>query len=130
MRAGEAIRARTRGALEAIGVTQPQWWVLHQLSEHSEGMQRSEMRRIIGGNDFPEAVDAAVDSAVERGWINDDGTLLRSTPSGTARFEEAAALQRELQKERMHGISEEEFVTTITVLQRTIENVGGDAWHW
>lgn len=26
-RAGEAIRARTRGALEAIGVTQPGWWV-------------------------------------------------------------------------------------------------------
>lgn len=35
-----------------------------------------------------------------------------------------------LQEERMQGITEEEFVTTITVLQRTIKNVGGDAWHW
>ncbi len=36
-RAGEAIRTRTRGALEAIGVTQPGWWVLHQLSLRLKG---------------------------------------------------------------------------------------------
>ena len=35
-----------------------------------------------------------------------------------------------LQDERMQGISQDDFATTIRVLQRTIENVGGDAWHW
>jgi len=30
----------------------------------------------------------------------------------------------------MQGISEAEFVTAIRVMQRTIENVGGNAWHW
>ncbi|SNT00025.1 hypothetical protein SAMN05421642_10818 [Rhodococcoides kyotonense] len=29
----------------------------------------------------------------------------------------------------MQGISQDDFATTIRVLQRTIENVGGDAWH-
>ena len=48
----------------------------------------------------------------------------------TEQFDRAARVQQMLQEERMQGITEEEFVTTITVLQRTIKNVGGDAWHW
>ncbi len=39
-------------------------------------------------------------------------------------------VQKVLQDERMQGISVEDYETTITVLQRTIVNVGGDAWHW
>jgi hypothetical protein len=120
-RAGEAIRARTRGALEAVGVTQPQWWVLHQLSLHPEGMKRAALLRTI---------DAAVDSALDLGWAREDGAVLLPTDAGSQQFERTARVQQMLQEERMQGISEEEFVTTITVLQRTIKNVGGDAWHW
>jgi hypothetical protein len=35
-----------------------------------------------------------------------------------------------LQDERMKGISAEDFANTLTVLQKTIANVGCDAWHW
>ena len=129
-RAGEAIRARTRGALEAIGVTQPQWWVLHQLSLHPEGMERAALLRTIGPNESTDVVDAAVDSALDLGWAREDGAVLLPTDAGSQQFERAARVQQMLQEERMQGISEEEFVTTITVLQRTIKNVGGDAWHW
>lgn len=41
-----------------------------------------------------------------------------------------SAIQRGLESERMQGITNDEYVTTITVLQRMIANVGGDAWHW
>ena len=130
VRAGEAVRARTRGALAEIGVTQPEWWVLHQLSLHPDGVDRAEVVETIGPNDTPSVIESAIESAIEKGWIRAEGTHLRASEVGTEQFERAAAIQQALQEERMKGISAEDFAATITVLQKTIANVGGDAWHW
>jgi hypothetical protein len=129
-RAGEAIRARTRGALHEIGVTQPEWWLLHQISLHPAGADRAETIEKIGHNDTPEAIVEAIDSARSKGWIVESNSRLKFTPDGRDTFRRAADLQNMLQEERMNGISAADFVTTIEVLQRTIRNVGGDAWHW
>lgn len=129
-RAGEAIRARTRGALHDIGVTQPEWWLLHQISLHPAGADRDETIEKIGHNDTPDAIVEAIDSARSKGWIVESNSSLKFTPDGRDTFRSAADLQNMLQDERMNGISEADFVTTIEVLQRTIQNVGGDAWHW
>jgi hypothetical protein len=129
-RAGEAIRARTRGALAEIGVTQPEWWVLHQLSLHPQGVGRAVLVETIGPNETPAAIESAVDSAIEKGWIDAEGAHLRSSEAGAEQFERAAEIQKALQDERMEGITAEDFATTISVLQKTIANVGGDAWHW
>ncbi|OZC65427.1 MarR family transcriptional regulator [Rhodococcus sp. 06-470-2] len=129
-RAGEAIRARTRGALHEIGVTQPEWWLLHQISLHPAGAERAETIEKIGHNDTPEVIVEAIDSAESKGWIVESNSRLTFTPDGRDVFRRAADLQNMLQEERMRGISEADFVTTIEVLQRTIENVGGNAWHW
>ena len=128
-RAGEAIRARTRGALHEIGVTQPEWWLLHQISLHPAGADRAETIEKIGHNDTPEAIVEAIDSARSKGWIVESNSRLKFTPDGRDTFRRAADLQNMLQEERMNGISAADFVTTIEVLQRTIRNVGGDAWH-
>ncbi|OZD45718.1 hypothetical protein CH306_08910 [Rhodococcus sp. 15-725-2-2b] len=129
-RAGEAIRARTRGALHEIGVTQPEWWLLHQISLHPAGAERAETIEKIGHNDTPEVIVEAIDSAESKGWIVESNSRLTFTPDGRDMFRRAADLQNMLQEERMRGISKADFVTTIEVLQRTIENVGGNAWHW
>lgn len=130
VRAGEAIRNRTRSALEAVDVPQPQWWVLHQLTLHPDGMDRTAMVKRIGPNDSDAVVSEAIDAALAQGRASDDGERLHLTPTGRAAFDRAAAVQDELQQERMQGITHEEFVTTIRVLQRTCENVGADVWHW
>lgn len=129
-RAGEAIRARTRGALHDIGVTQPEWWLLHQISLHPAGADRDETIEKIGHNDTPEAIVEAIDSARSKGWIVESNSRLKFTPDGEAQIRRASDVQQMLQDERMQGIGQDEFVTTIRVLQQTIENVGGDAWHW
>ncbi|MDV8021268.1 MarR family winged helix-turn-helix transcriptional regulator [Rhodococcus sp. IEGM 1330] len=129
-RAGEAIRARTRGALHDIGVTQPEWWLLHQISLHPAGADRAETIDKIGHNDTPEAIVEAIESAGAKGLVVESNSRVNFTPEGRDTFRRAADLQNMLQEERMSGISEADFVTTIEVLQRTIRNVGGDAWHW
>lgn len=130
VRAGEVIRARTRSALEAVGVPQSQWWVLHQLTLHPDGMDRSAMVEQIGPNESDEVVTHAIEQAVEQGRVAREGEWLRLTRAGRAAFDRAAAVQQDLGDERMRGITTEEFVTTITVLQRICRNVGADVWHW
>jgi hypothetical protein len=130
VRAGEAIGARARGALRDIGLSQPEWWLLQQVSLDPDGVDRDATIEKIGHNSTPEAIVEAIDSAVANGWVQQTDSRLKSTSLGTDLFERAAALQQELQTERMQGNSIEDFATTIRVLQRTIDNVGGEAWHW
>ncbi len=130
VRAGETIRARTRGRLAELGVTQPEWWVLHQLSMHPSGMEENEVIAIVGPNESDESIVDAIAAGVGKGWIYRAGSRVRLTDDGADRFHAAAEVQRQLNDERRQGISDREYVTTIEVLQRTITNVGGDAWHW
>ncbi|MBC7762804.1 MAG: NAD(P)H-dependent oxidoreductase [Candidatus Saccharibacteria bacterium] len=128
--AGEAIRTRTRGVLAEIGMSQPEWWLLHQLSLRPSGASPSAVIETIGPNDTDEAIEGAIGTAEEKRWLVNDGAVLRWTDAGAAQFKRGQDAQGELQAERMQGISKDDYVTTIEVLQRTIENVGGHAWHW
>ncbi|AZG47225.1 hypothetical protein D7316_03833 [Gordonia insulae] len=129
-RAGEAIRTRTQSRLADVAVSQPEWWVLHQLSLHTAGMGEREMLATIGPNATDEIIAQAIDDAISKGWVERADGALTSTAAGRERFAVAADVQRELNAERRQGISDADYATTIEVLQRTIRNVGGDAWHW
>jgi hypothetical protein len=129
-RVGSAIRTRTRSRLAEVGVSQPEWWLLHQLSLHDGGIGVDEVITIIGPNDTDQAIRHAIVDARSKGWIHDDDGRLALTESGAERFRHAAEVQRELEIERRQGISDSDYETTIRVLQRTARNVGSDAWHW
>lgn len=129
-RVGSAIRTRTRSRLAEVGVSQPEWWLLHQLSLHDGGIGVDEVITIIGPNDTDQAIRHAIVDARSKGWIHDDDGRLALTESGAERFRHAAEVQRELEIERRQGISDADYETTIRVLQRTARNVGSDAWHW
>lgn len=130
VQAGEAIRQRIRYRLTEAGISQPQWWILHQRSLHPAGISIPELLATIGPNESVEAIEQALEETVAKGWVDPRNGTVHPTHSGTKRFEQAGQIQRELGAERMQGISEEEIITTITVLQRLIKNVGGHAWHW
>ena len=100
------------------------------LSLDPDGIDRDETIEKIGHNDTPEAIVEAISSATAKGWLVETGSRLKPTDAGLEQFQRAFDLQQQLHEERMQGISEAEFVTAIRVMQRTIENVGGNAWHW
>ncbi|MGW3090160.1 MarR family winged helix-turn-helix transcriptional regulator [Streptomyces sp. NPDC001108] len=136
-----AVVSRTRAALEGIGTSQPQWWVLAQVAQaartaqagHAEGgRDRGEVSRLLRNylDTGPEAMEAEIDRTISQGWITEDAEgRLVITAEGRAFHEKAAALQAELWAERHAGISDEEYLTTLKVLQRFIHNTGGTAWH-
>ncbi|MFC0599841.1 MarR family winged helix-turn-helix transcriptional regulator [Streptomyces palmae] len=128
----KAVVTRTRGALAELGLSQPQWWVLHQVySAHEEGRTRAEVTQTLRGYlDVGDGLGAEIDGAVAQGWVEEDSAQrLHGTPEGAALYAKAAELQHELWAERHADISDEEYLTTLKVLQRFIRNTGGTAWH-
>ncbi|AQS68277.1 MarR family winged helix-turn-helix transcriptional regulator [Streptomyces pactum] len=128
----KAVVTRTRAALAGIGTTQPQWWVLAQAAHAGTPKSRDEISRLLRNylDTGPESMEAEIDATLTNGWTaqTPEGHLTL-TPEGRAFYEEAAALQDELWTERHAGISDEEYLTTVKVLQRFIHNTGGQAWH-
>lgn len=130
--AGKAIVTRIRAVLkDEAGMTQPQWWVLNQVAGSAEGKPRGEVVAVLQGYlDVGGELGPEIDTTVQRGWITEDAQgRLRLTAEGERRYTEAAAVQDRLLAERNEGVSDEQYLTTIRVLQRMIRNVGGTAWH-
>ncbi|MDN3054426.1 MarR family winged helix-turn-helix transcriptional regulator [Streptomyces sp. SRF1] len=128
----KAVVSRIRAALAEIGTTQPQWWVLAQVARAETVKTRAEVSRLLRNylDTGPETMEAEIDATIAQGWITEDaGGRLGITAAGRAFYDKAAALQDELWAERHAGISDEEYLTTMKVLQRFIHNTGGRAWH-
>lgn len=128
----EALIAFTRPRQAEKGYTQPQFWLLRNLSANDispdgEGMTLPELRGAMASYIRPED-DLAAEAAVllERGWLTRDAEsrlwlteegerarvdLKRNTPAILAALHE--------------GIDEADYVTTLKVLQRLIHNAGG-----
>ncbi|MGW9430912.1 MarR family transcriptional regulator [Streptomyces decoyicus] len=128
----KAVIARTRAALARIGTTQPQWWALAQVASADTVMTRDEVSRLLRNylDTGPEVMESEIDTIITQGWITEDAEgRLGITAEGRGFYDKAAALQDELWTERHAGVSDEEYRTTLKVLQRFIHNTGGRAWH-
>ncbi|MER8003138.1 MarR family winged helix-turn-helix transcriptional regulator [Streptomyces sp. NPDC095613] len=128
----KAVVTRTRAALAEIGTTQPQWWILAQVARADSVKTRAEVTRIL--RDYldtgPEAMESEINRTIEQGRLTEDADgRLGITADGRAFYNRAAVLQDELWAERHAGVSDEEYLTTLKVLQRFIHNTGGRAWH-
>ncbi|MFI1417251.1 MarR family winged helix-turn-helix transcriptional regulator [Streptomyces sp. NPDC020731] len=127
-----AVVTRTRAALAGIGITQPQWWVLAQVARADTVKTRDEVSRLLLNylDAGRETMESEIDAIIAQGWITEDAEgRLGITAEGRPFYDKAAALQEELWAERHAGISDEEYLTTLKVLQRFIHNTGGRAWH-
>ncbi|MGC4928040.1 MarR family winged helix-turn-helix transcriptional regulator [Streptomyces sp. DT117] len=131
--AHEATVTHIRAALAEHGLTQPPWWVINQLIEAEEdGRGRAELAAFLGGylGTGTDGIEAAADELLDRGLITqNDGARLRITPEGRALRDRAFTRVMRAREEIHEGVTDEEFVAALKVLQRMIHNVGGKAWH-
>ncbi|MGW4845877.1 MarR family transcriptional regulator [Nocardia brasiliensis] len=130
----EALIAFTRTRLAELGMTQPQYWILRNLSKadispDGQGMTIPELRQAMSSYLRPED-DLDADSAVllERGWLTrDEQQRWWITEAGD---QARAAMGPGIPAIRAHihqGIDDADYVTTLKVLQQMIRNVGGAA---
>ncbi|MBB1242316.1 winged helix-turn-helix transcriptional regulator [Streptomyces durbertensis] len=131
--ANKTLMAYVRGRLAAIGITQPQWWVLHQVLLSGGGATRDEVVAAQRDNlDVGAGLVQDIDLLVERGLlveevgVEEEGGRLRITDEGRELHGRAARTQQE-SREKVHaGISDEEYLATLKVLQRMMHNAGAD----
>ncbi|MGW1786767.1 MarR family winged helix-turn-helix transcriptional regulator [Streptomyces sp. NPDC002143] len=130
--ASKAVVTRIRASLADMGTTQPQWWVLAQVARADTVKTRDEVSRLLRNylDEGSESIESEIDTTIARGWVTEDAEgRLGLTAEGKAFYDKVAALQEVLGTERHAGISDEEYLTTLKVLQRFIHNTGGRAWH-
>ncbi|MFE5482261.1 MarR family transcriptional regulator [Streptomyces sp. NPDC056527] len=128
----EALIASTRAELAELGVTQPQFWLLRNLSKDDispdgHGMTIPELRQAMSTYIRPEDdLKAEAEILVERGWLTqDDRGRLWITEAGD---EARADVRRHAPaiRGRLHqGIDDVDYVTTLKVLRQLIRNAGG-----
>ncbi|MCX4669451.1 MarR family winged helix-turn-helix transcriptional regulator [Streptomyces sp. NBC_01381] len=129
--AGEAVVHHIRTMLAEAGLTQPQWWILNQINT-ADGRDKAEVVETLRG--YLSVGDASLHHNIsalhDRALLTEDTDgRLRITDEGRRLRDDTAARQQKTRAEIHEGITDEEYIRTLKVLQRMIHNVGGDAWH-
>ena len=130
----EALIAYTRAQQAEKGYTQPQFWLLRNLSANDispdgEGMTPVELRKAMNTYIRPEDdLAAEAEPLVRRGWLTRDaeGRLWLTEAGEQARVDlarNAPAIRTALHE----GIDDADYVTTVKVLRQLIRNAGGTA---
>lgn len=128
----EALIAYIRARQAEKGYTQPQFWLLRNLSVNDisptgDGMTLSELRAAMASYIRPEDdLAAEAEVLVERGWLRRDAEdRLWLTEEGEQARVDLARNAPAIRAALHEGIDDAEYVTTIKVLQRLIRNAGG-----
>ncbi|WP_409235466.1 MarR family transcriptional regulator [Streptomyces sp. PA5.6] len=128
----EATIAYTRAQQAAKGYTQPQFWLLRNLSAHDispdgEGMTLPELREAMSSYIRPEDdLAAETEGLLERGWLTRDAEgRLWLTPVGEQARVDLAANAPAIRAALHEGIDDADYVTTVKVLRQLIRNAGG-----
>ncbi|MEU2658309.1 MarR family transcriptional regulator [Streptomyces sp. NPDC007325] len=126
--ANKTLTAFVRGRLAAIGITQPQWWALHQVLHSEQGVTRDEVISTQRANlDVGAGMAVDIDLLVERKLLVPDADgRLQITEEGRALHGRAAETQRASRGIVHDGVSDEEYLITLKVLQRMMRNAGGE----
>ncbi|MDX3522677.1 MarR family transcriptional regulator [Streptomyces scabiei] len=128
----ESLIAYTRARQAEKGHTQPQFWLLRNLSPNDlspdgDGMTLSELRAAMASYLRPED-DLATESEelLERGRLTRDADdRLWLTTTGEQARVDLARNAPSIRAALHEGIDDADYVTTVKVLQRLIRNAGG-----
>ena len=125
----ESVIAFIRAQQAALGFTQPQFWLLRNLSKNDispdgHGMTVPELQQAMSSYLRTEDdLDAEADVLLERGWLTRDaeGRLWITDAGEEARVElkqHTPAIREAIHR----GIDDADYVTTVKVLQQMIQN--------
>ncbi|MFB6550356.1 MarR family transcriptional regulator [Streptomyces sp. NPDC056405] len=128
----EALIAYTRALQAEKGYTQPQFWLLRNLSANDispdgAGMTLPELRAAMASYIRPED-DLAAEAEVllDRGWLTRDAEdRLWLTDKGEQARVDLARSAPAIRAALHQGIDDADYVTTVKVLQQLIRNADG-----
>ncbi|MFB6581986.1 MarR family winged helix-turn-helix transcriptional regulator [Streptomyces sp. NPDC056402] len=124
-RTDQALTASMDAALADFGLTRLGWQVLNAVKDDPRATDSAVLTALAANADTP-ALDSAVASVLAGGWVTrprPEGLAL--TADGRARLVEVARRVDALRERSAAGITREEYVTAVTVLERMTRNLTG-----
>jgi DNA-binding MarR family transcriptional regulator len=121
--ADNAITARTNEALSALRLTRIHWQALNTI--HTSG-RITPGQLHTGLQDFVDeaGLERLLRSFQDRGWLNVHASgFVELTDAGTRGREDALAIQAQVRDRTMRGISEQDYLTVLRVLQAIVKNL-------
>jgi len=110
--------------LEDYGFTRSSWLVLNSIYEAGTIIKKDvcETMKI-----FTAWLDEILDGFIQEGWLvkrgDGDAAVLMLTETGKSEYEAITALQCEVRRRVLRGVSDQEYATVIEVLQRMVNNL-------
>ncbi|MDG4861170.1 MarR family winged helix-turn-helix transcriptional regulator [Streptomyces sp. T-3] len=127
--AHKSVVGHIRAGLAEVDLTQPQWWVLNR-ADLGEQTREEVTAMLKGYLDVGDALGPEIDNLLERDVITTDAERhLVLTAKGAELLRESKQRQTKTLAQIHQGVSDEELLTTLKVLQRMIHNTDGKAWH-
>ncbi|WP_250029629.1 MarR family transcriptional regulator [Paractinoplanes maris] len=130
----ESLITFTRARQAELGMTQPQFWLLRNLSKNDlspDGGGRTvpELRHAMASYLRDEDdLDAEADVLVERGWLTrDENERVRITEAGESARVDLSRHAPAIRALIHQGIDDADYVTALKVLRQLIRNTGGSA---
>jgi polyhydroxyalkanoate synthesis regulator phasin len=125
--ADEVITKHINQVQAANGVSRFQWQLLnsiHEVGTVSKAQLFGIMQTFVSHADFEKMIDEMID----KGWLSQDEKnegLLQLTEEGNSKHQVILESQKEVRQRTVQSVSEEEYTTVISVLQRIVENLEG-----
>lgn len=128
----EALIAFTRARQAEFGFTQPQFWLLRNLSENDispdgQGMTIPELQQAMSTYlRLEDDLEEEAEILLERGWLTRDGEArLWITEAGEAARADLKKHAPAIRGRIHQGIDDGDYVIALKVLQQMIRNTGG-----
>lgn len=123
-----AVVGRIRAELAEEHLTQPHWWILNHVAGAPGRWGRAELAdRLRPYDDLGISFDEVFADLLGRGWLTEEGDALSLTAAGEAGRLRARERTGRAHEQMHRGVSTADYVTTLTVLRRMIDNLGGDS---
>ncbi|MFB6617965.1 MarR family winged helix-turn-helix transcriptional regulator [Streptomyces sp. NPDC056367] len=122
-RTDKALTGRMNAALAGFGLTRLAWQVLNAVADDPEATDAS-VRDHLAANATADALTGAVGTVVRDGWALRPGPgRLALTEAGRTRLAEVSERVDAFRALSTHGISDEEYRTAVSVLERMTHNL-------
>ena len=118
------LEERFAGVLEEHGITRGQWQLLNVVSHGGATAEAVERAVAPFTTADGEPVSSQLAELIESGWIELTATEYRMTRRGSTAHDRLAEVIGELRTHSTEGISADDYVSTLTTLERMARNLG------
>jgi DNA-binding MarR family transcriptional regulator len=102
-------------------INRTQWQILNAIHENIE-IGRQQIVGTLSEFVNDEVINSAITNLINRGLINEDSNL-KLTEKGAITFKNCLQKQKDFRLKAMNNISEQEYLQTITTLEKIIDNL-------